>query len=294
MPTEVKPSSQAESDARLLEVIRKIRHQKQRPTVDRICHALLRDHEIELSLDAVEHMLDEAVCGGIVTRISTNSGAVSYREPAETARVAVDKSGVLWSALDNKDAKGKVIDKARLPSSANTEVSASDVHASSDADADAVPEHSSFSVSSGGRRKPALKVDKQTDLSDAVLSAIDRLEVASGKTLEKEIRCHYLFEIAAGADLRHRIRVACKQLVDQHRLVKDGSVFQKVSAVEYADSPASRATGTGFIEETDFGAKTDDDEVCCKLGFLMYCGALQPNHSLLHIMVEPGFKLCSA
>jgi len=270
MPTEMLPSSQADSDARLIEVIKKIRHQKQKPTVDRICHALLRDHDIELSLDAVECLLNDAVGTGAVTRISTNSGAVSYREPTEQARISVENSTTsriaesLSTCNSVLGSKGKSTPKSRQSASAiiNT-ASCTYLSRSANSDAGNNSEQVPVSASPVSRRKPTLKVDKQTDLSDAVLAAIERLEVASGKTLEKEIRCHYLFEISPGADVRHRIRVACKQLVEQRHLVKDGSVFQMASTMASVDSPLSQdATGTSYLEETDFSRKPEDNEVC--------------------------------
>lgn len=262
MPTEVEPLSRAESDARLIEVIKKIRHQKQKATVDRICHALGRDHDVELSLDAVEVLLDEAVRTGVVTRICTTSGAVSYREPAEQSQVhaAVTTDGALHTTESTPLCEPKLNSKSvKVKKSNNDDVKTCIEH--SDNACEIIPDRSLLSSPTTGRRKPVLKVDKQTDLSDAVIAAIDRLEVASGKTIEKEIRCHYTFEIGPGADLRHRIRVACKQLLEQHRLVKDGSVFQKASA-EYVNSPSSQdAAATSFIEETDFSRKPDEDEV---------------------------------
>ena len=62
----------------LLEAVRKIRQQKQRPNVDRILHAMKSCHKI--SDDVVQEQLDLAVKAGSIIRVF-NKGDCSYRDP---------------------------------------------------------------------------------------------------------------------------------------------------------------------------------------------------------------------
>ncbi len=261
MPKESKSGSSVE-DRTLVDIIKKIRHQKQRPTVDRIAHALNRDYDIELSLDEVERVLDLAVANNAVTRISTSGGAVSYREPAETNLTGHSPVQKFTGSKVSKQPSTLIkspaaVEKADRLAGDSSKISFADIFQEPSGTAT----NTSLTTT---RRKPTLKIEKNTDLSDAVLLAIERLEVASGKTLEKEVRCNYTLELATGADLRQRIRVACKHLVEKHRLIKDGNVFQLANTNNCsADSPLSQdgSTALSFVEETDFSKKTENDEV---------------------------------
>lgn len=62
----------------ILEAIRKIRSQKQRPSVERICHAIRQHHNFHE--DVVGENLDYAVKAGSVLKVY-NKGQSSYKDP---------------------------------------------------------------------------------------------------------------------------------------------------------------------------------------------------------------------
>ena len=62
----------------LLEAIRKIKHQKQRPNVERIAHAVQQHHNV--SYESIEEQLELAVKDGSVLKILNNG--VSYKDPS--------------------------------------------------------------------------------------------------------------------------------------------------------------------------------------------------------------------
>ncbi|XP_047992866.1 histone acetyltransferase KAT6B isoform X2 [Leguminivora glycinivorella] len=75
----------------ILEAIRKIRSQKQRPSVERICHAIRQHHNYHE--DVVSERLERAVREGAVLKVY-NKGQSSYKDPgglqSRTLRIALD------------------------------------------------------------------------------------------------------------------------------------------------------------------------------------------------------------
>lgn len=63
----------------LLAAIRKIKQQKQRPSVERITHAVRQYHNV--SPDSIEEQLDLAVRDGSVLKVH-NKGVLSYKDPS--------------------------------------------------------------------------------------------------------------------------------------------------------------------------------------------------------------------
>ncbi|XP_029847715.3 histone acetyltransferase KAT6A [Ixodes scapularis] len=74
----------------VLEAIRKIKAQKQRPSLDRICHVVALAHR--LGRDPVERALDQAVARGFVLKLMSK-GQCSYKD-AETLKQALKKKVV--------------------------------------------------------------------------------------------------------------------------------------------------------------------------------------------------------
>ncbi|EEC15269.1 myst histone acetyltransferase, putative [Ixodes scapularis] len=74
----------------VLEAIRKIKAQKQRPSLDRICHVVALAHR--LGRDPVERALDQAVARGFVLKLMSK-GQCSYKD-AETLKQALKKKAV--------------------------------------------------------------------------------------------------------------------------------------------------------------------------------------------------------
>lgn len=62
----------------ILEAIHKIRSQKQRPSVERICHAIRQHHNYHE--DVVSERLENAVREGVVLKVY-NKGQSSYKDP---------------------------------------------------------------------------------------------------------------------------------------------------------------------------------------------------------------------
>lgn len=62
----------------LLEAIHKIKHQKQRPSVERISHAVRQHHKV--SPESIEEQLELAVKEGIILKVM-NKGLCSYKDP---------------------------------------------------------------------------------------------------------------------------------------------------------------------------------------------------------------------
>ena len=74
----------------LLDAIHKIRSQKQRPNVDRICHAVRQFHKV--SNDSIIEQLELAVRDGTILKV-ISKGICSYRDPDSSHRKRVLKVG---------------------------------------------------------------------------------------------------------------------------------------------------------------------------------------------------------
>ena len=68
----------------LLEAVRKIKHQKQRPSVDRICNAVLQYHKVER--DSIIEQLELAVKDGAILKVY-NKGLCSYKDPQRVSKL---------------------------------------------------------------------------------------------------------------------------------------------------------------------------------------------------------------
>lgn len=77
----------------ILDAIAKIRSQKQRPSVQRICQAIGNHHKFHE--DIVADKLEEAVKAGAVIKVY-NKGLHSYKAPNATRRIKVDKDTNLF------------------------------------------------------------------------------------------------------------------------------------------------------------------------------------------------------
>ena len=72
----------------ILDAIHKIRSQKQRPNVDRICHAVRQFHKV--SNDSIVEQLELAVNDGLILKV-ISKGICSYRDPDSSFRKRVLK-----------------------------------------------------------------------------------------------------------------------------------------------------------------------------------------------------------
>lgn len=78
----------------ILDAIRKIRSQKQRPSVERICHAIRQHHNYHE--DLVSEHLEAAVKDGTVLKVF-NKGQSSYKDPGglQNRTLRIEKGGDL-------------------------------------------------------------------------------------------------------------------------------------------------------------------------------------------------------
>ncbi|XP_036381400.1 histone acetyltransferase KAT6B-like isoform X3 [Megalops cyprinoides] len=89
----------------ILEAIQKIKRQKQRPSEERICHAVAGLHGLDKKT-VLEH-LELSVHDGSILKV-TNKGCASYKDPDNPGRIASVKSGGIsvplkgsaWSSVD--------------------------------------------------------------------------------------------------------------------------------------------------------------------------------------------------
>jgi len=82
----------------LLEAIGKVRHQKQRPSIERICAAVQQKHA-DVTADEVSSGLDCAIRSGAVICVE-NKGAISYRQ---SSCLPTDAGGKLQQSSDAGD-----------------------------------------------------------------------------------------------------------------------------------------------------------------------------------------------
>lgn len=68
----------------ILEAIRKIKQQKQRPSIDRICNAVRQSHKV--SREVIEQHLELCVKEGSVLKVY-NKGLCSYKDPERVAQL---------------------------------------------------------------------------------------------------------------------------------------------------------------------------------------------------------------
>ncbi|XP_077959562.1 histone acetyltransferase KAT6B isoform X1 [Gasterosteus aculeatus] len=89
----------------ILEAIQKIKRQKQRPSEDRICHAVATSHGLDKK--TVLEQLELSVHDGSILKV-TNKGSASYKDPGNLARVgpitppsvSVPSKESIWSSSD--------------------------------------------------------------------------------------------------------------------------------------------------------------------------------------------------
>uniref|UniRef100_A0A4W4DM60 histone acetyltransferase n=1 Tax=Electrophorus electricus TaxID=8005 RepID=A0A4W4DM60_ELEEL len=80
----------------ILEAIQKIKRQKQRPSEERICHAVSTSHGLDKGI--VLQQLELAVKDGSILKV-TSKGCASYKDPDNPGRIAAIKSGGSTSSV---------------------------------------------------------------------------------------------------------------------------------------------------------------------------------------------------
>lgn len=188
----------------ILEAIRKIRRQKQRPSEDRICHAVGVARGLERP--DVLHALSLAVQDGAVLRV-TSKGCTSYKDPGGGAATgAVTTGGGTEAGLG---AGGARTSSSRVPPTATVT-------------APAIPK---------AERAPGTVADlRQVDWNGLLRRAMEGLAAPGGssfRNMERYLRAQPdLASVLANPRFQHRLRLAAKRAVSTGRLLKDGPRYR--------------------------------------------------------------------
>lgn len=201
----------------ILEAIKKVKKQKQRPSEERICNAVSMSHGLDRK--TVLEQLELSVKDGTILKV-TNKGLNSYKDPDNPGRLALPKPKGSGSSGGGGGGGGG----------------------------------SSSSSSGGGSshshsgKKPGL------DWNKLIKRALDGLHEPGGsslKNIERFLKCQA--DVAAylsgsgsmGPGLFHQqLRVALKRAVAHGRVAKQGPLFQLVSRSSSVDD----GTGTVSLE----------------------------------------------
>nr|XP_015201839.1 PREDICTED: histone acetyltransferase KAT6B [Lepisosteus oculatus] len=81
----------------ILEAIQKVKRQKQRPSEERICHAVAATHGLDKQ--TVLEQLELSVHDGSILKV-TNKGCTSYKDPDNPGRISAVKSGATPGSVD--------------------------------------------------------------------------------------------------------------------------------------------------------------------------------------------------
>lgn len=210
----------------ILEAIRKIKKQKQRPSEERICNAVSMSHGLDRK--TVLEQLELSVKDGTILKV-TNKGLNSYKDPDNPGRLALTK------------AKGGGSTGGGGGSGGSGSSSSGGSGGGSGGGAAGVSSHSH----SG--KKPGL------DWNKLIKRALEGLHEPGGsglKNIERFLKCqadvaaHLSGSGSVGPGIFHQqLRVALKRAVAHGRVLKQGLLFQLVSrsssAVDDGTGPVS-------------------------------------------------------
>lgn len=199
----------------ILEAIKKVKKQKQRPSEERICNAVSMSHGLDRK--TVLEQLELSVKDGTILKV-TNKGLNSYKDPDNPGRLALPKPKGGSSSGGGGGGGG---------SSSSGGGSSSHSHSG---------------------KKPGLDWNK---LIKRALEGLHEPGGSSLKNIERFLKCQA--DVAAylsgsgsmGPGLFHQqLRVALKRAVAHGRVVKQGPLFQIVSRSSSQDD----GTGTVSLE----------------------------------------------
>ncbi|XP_014867372.1 PREDICTED: histone acetyltransferase KAT6A-like [Poecilia mexicana] len=188
----------------ILEAIKKVKKQKQRPSEERICNAVSMSHGLDRK--TVLEQLELSVKDGTILKV-TNKGLNSYKDPDNPGRLSLPKP---------KGGGGGGVGGGAAASTGGGSNNGS----------------GSTSHSHSGK-KPGLDWNK---LIKRALEGLHEPGGSSLKNVERFLKCQadvaaYLSSSGSiGAGLFHQqLRVALKRAVAHGRVVKQGQTFQLVS-----------------------------------------------------------------
>lgn len=202
----------------ILEAIKKVKKQKQRPSEERICNAVSMSHGLDRK--TVLEQLELSVKDGTILKV-TNKGLNSYKDPDNPGRLALPKPKSAGSSGGGGSGGG----------------STGGCSGSGGGGGGSSHSHSG--------KKPGLDWNK---LIKRALEGLHEPEGSSLKNVERFLKCQA--DVAAflsgsgsmGPGLFHQqLRVALKRAVAHGRVVKQGPLFQLISRSSFQDD------GTGKV-----------------------------------------------
>ncbi|KAM4745296.1 histone acetyltransferase KAT6A [Anableps anableps] len=213
----------------ILEAIKKVKKQKQRPSEERICNAVSMSHGLDRK--TVLEQLELSVKDGTILKV-TNKGLNSYKDPDNPGRLALPKPKGGNSSSSTGGGGG-----GAAASTGGGGSGGSNNNGGSSSSSSASHSHSG--------KKPGL------DWNKLIKRALEGLHEPGGsglKNIERFLKCQadvaaYLSSSGSvGAGLFHQqLRVALKRAVAHGRVAKQGQMFQLVSR------SGSQEDGTGTV-----------------------------------------------
>lgn len=212
----------------ILEAIKKVKKQKQRPSEERICNAVSMSHGLDRK--TVLEQLELSVKDGTILKV-TNKGLNSYKDPDNPGRLVLPKPKGGGSSGGGSAAASSAAAPAAAAGGGGGGVGSS-----------------SSSGASHSGKKPGLDWNK---LIKRALEGLHEPGGSSLKNMERFLKCQA--DVAAylsgsgsmGPGLFHQqLRVALKRAVAHGRVAKQGPLFQLISRSGSLDD----GTGTVSLE----------------------------------------------
>ncbi|XP_041855859.1 LOW QUALITY PROTEIN: histone acetyltransferase KAT6A [Melanotaenia boesemani] len=222
----------------ILEAIKKVKKQKQRPSEERICNAVSMSHGLDRK--TVLEQLELSVKDGTILKV-TNKGLNSYKDPDNPGRLALPKPKSGSSSGGGSSAT------AGSGGGGSTGGGSSGGGGSGGASGGGGCGSSGTSHSHSGK-KPGLDWNK---LIKRALEGLHEPDGSSLKNIERFLKCQA--DVAAylsgsgsmGPGIFHQqLRVALKRAVAHGRVAKQGPLFQLISRSSSQDD----GTGTVSLE----------------------------------------------
>uniref|UniRef100_A0A8C7VI69 Lysine acetyltransferase 6B n=1 Tax=Oncorhynchus mykiss TaxID=8022 RepID=A0A8C7VI69_ONCMY len=190
----------------ILEAIQKIKRQKQRPSEERICHAVATSHR--LGKRTVLEQLDLSVNDGSILKV-TNKGNVSYKDPEHPGR------GLLSSSSSSSSSLKPVSANLSIPSSKGSIWKPSDLR----------------------------HVDWNKVLRRAI-EGLDDSRGSSLKNIQRYLRNQDdPSHVQDNPGFQQRLRLAAKWAVKNGRLAKDGPRYRLNQGVNGAEGRSQSCPG---------------------------------------------------
>ncbi|KAK2837667.1 hypothetical protein Q5P01_014879 [Channa striata] len=231
----------------ILEAIKKVKKQKQRPSEERICNAVSMSHGLDRK--TVLEQLELSVKDGTILKV-TNKGLNSYKDPDNPGRLALPKPKGGGSSGGGGGGGGGGGASGGGGSGGGGGGSSSGCGSGSSSSTGGGGGGGGSSHSHSGK-KPGL------DWNKLIKRALEGLHEPSGsslKNIERFLKCQA--DVAAflsgsgsmGPGLFHQqLRVALKRAVAHGRVAKQGPLFQLVSR-RITTGPQDDGTGTVSLE----------------------------------------------